>query len=95
MERGENSPVVGHIETIPRGIYGGGHSKNSGKKYAIREVYGVMSMEGSTEAITFTDMDGQGLEMPHEDSLVISPKIAHFTMERILLNTGSSTDIRY
>ncbi|GAA0177424.1 hypothetical protein LIER_42135 [Lithospermum erythrorhizon] len=57
MERGENSPVAGHVATIAGGIYGRGDSRNSRKKYARRKVYGVMGTQGSTGAITFTDVD--------------------------------------
>ncbi|GAA0160816.1 hypothetical protein LIER_39111 [Lithospermum erythrorhizon] len=41
-ERGENSPVAGHVATITSRIHGVGDSRNSRKKYARREVYGVM-----------------------------------------------------
>ncbi|GAA0163486.1 hypothetical protein LIER_19339 [Lithospermum erythrorhizon] len=54
-----------------------------------------MSTHVNTEAITFTDEYCHGLKMPHNDALVIAPKIAHFTVERILLDTGSSANILY
>ncbi|GAA0183810.1 hypothetical protein LIER_31159 [Lithospermum erythrorhizon] len=95
MERSENSLVTGHVATIAGVIHGGGDSRNARKKYARREVYGVVKMQVSTEAITFTNADCQGLEMPHDDPLVIAPKIAHYTVEWMLVDTGSSTDIIY
>ncbi|GAA0158558.1 hypothetical protein LIER_38681 [Lithospermum erythrorhizon] len=95
MERSENSPVVGHVATIAGGIHGGGDSRNARKKYARREVYGVVNMQVGTEAITLTDADCQRLEMPHDDPLVIAPKIAHYTVERMLVDTRSSADIIY
>ncbi|GAA0163026.1 hypothetical protein LIER_18998 [Lithospermum erythrorhizon] len=70
-----------HIATIAVGIHGGGDSRNSRKKYARREVYGVVDLQVGTEAITFTDADCLGLEMPHDDPLVIAPNIAHYTVE--------------
>ncbi|GAA0183935.1 hypothetical protein LIER_42486 [Lithospermum erythrorhizon] len=69
--------------------------RNVRKKYARREVYRVVNMQVGTEAITFTDADCQGLEMPHDGPFVIAPKIAHYTAEKMLVDTGSSTDIIY
>ncbi|GAA0145458.1 hypothetical protein LIER_05646 [Lithospermum erythrorhizon] len=63
-EMRENSLVAGHITTIAGGIHGGGDSRNARKKYARREVYGVVDLQVGTEAITFTNVDCQGLEMP-------------------------------
>ncbi|GAA0146112.1 hypothetical protein LIER_06141 [Lithospermum erythrorhizon] len=94
-EREENSLVTGHIATIVAGIYGGGDSRISRKKYAPREVYAIVNTQCNTNVITFTYPDCQGLEMPHDDALVIAPKIAHFTIERMLVDTGSSVDILY
>ncbi|GAA0143999.1 hypothetical protein LIER_35848 [Lithospermum erythrorhizon] len=72
-----------------------GDSRNARKKYARRRVYGVVEMQVGTEAVTFTNVDCQGLEMPHDDPLVIAPKIAHYTVERMLVDKGSSADIIY
>ncbi|GAA0139986.1 hypothetical protein LIER_35173 [Lithospermum erythrorhizon] len=91
----ETSLVDGCISTISGGFYGGGDSKNSRNKYAQREVYDVANIQCNTQLITFTDEDCQGLEMSHDDPLVIAPKIAHFTVERMMVDTGSLTDILY
>ncbi|GAA0152366.1 hypothetical protein LIER_10867 [Lithospermum erythrorhizon] len=86
--------MVRHIATIAGGIHRGVDSRNSRKKYVRREVYGVMNTQVNTEAIIFTDTDYQGLEMTHDDPLVIVQKRAHFTMERMLVDTGSSAKVR-
>ncbi|GAA0141012.1 hypothetical protein LIER_02254 [Lithospermum erythrorhizon] len=95
LRKRENLTGVGRIATISGGIYGGGDFRNTRKKYAQREVYIVANTHCNPQAITFTDEDCQGLEMPHDDPLVIAPKIGHFTVERMLVDMGSSTDILY
>ncbi|GAA0163881.1 hypothetical protein LIER_19648 [Lithospermum erythrorhizon] len=89
MERRESSPVARHIATIAGGIHGGGDSRNARKKYARRKFYGVVDFQVGTEEMTFTDVDCQGLEMPHDDPLVIAPKIAHYTVERMKTHPNS------
>ncbi|GAA0183365.1 hypothetical protein LIER_30788 [Lithospermum erythrorhizon] len=87
--------MVGRIATISRGIYGGRDSRNSRNKYTRIEVCAVVGTQCSTQAITFTYEDCQGLQMPHDDPIGIAPKIAHFIDERMLVHTGSSKDILY
>ncbi|GAA0139428.1 hypothetical protein LIER_35089 [Lithospermum erythrorhizon] len=94
-ERSESSPIAGHITTIAGGIHGRGDSRNAMKKYARKEVYGVVDLQVDTKEITFTDTDYIGLEMPQDDPLVIAPKIAHYIVERMLVDTSSSADIIY
>ncbi|GAA0164658.1 hypothetical protein LIER_20245 [Lithospermum erythrorhizon] len=37
----------------------------------------------------------KGIELPHDDPVVIAPLISNFTMERMLVDIGSSADILY
>ncbi|GAA0159711.1 hypothetical protein LIER_16425 [Lithospermum erythrorhizon] len=74
---------------------GGGDSRNSRKNYARREVYSSSSTPKSVQAISFSDAELQGLELPHDDLVVIAPIIANYTVERMLVDTGSSADILY
>ncbi|GAA0160093.1 hypothetical protein LIER_16726 [Lithospermum erythrorhizon] len=67
---------------------------NSRKTYAIREVYSSSSPI-STQSISFSDAQLQGLELPHDDPVVIAPVIANYTVERMLVDIGSSADILY
>jgi len=45
------------------------------------------------EPITFTPTDGQGIEYPHEDALVISPVIEGHRVYKILMDNNSSVNI--
>ncbi|GAA0155972.1 hypothetical protein LIER_13577 [Lithospermum erythrorhizon] len=74
---------------------GGGDSRNSRKNYARREVYASSSAPILVEAISFSDVELQGLELPHDDPVVIAPVIANYTVKRMLVDTGSSADILY
>ncbi|GAA0144064.1 hypothetical protein LIER_35866 [Lithospermum erythrorhizon] len=96
LERREATPPIAErIATILGGIYGGGDSRNSRKKYAHREVYAIVGTRCSNRAITFTDEDCQGLEMPHDDPIITVPQIARFSIELMLVDTGSSVYIIY
>ncbi|GAA0155166.1 hypothetical protein LIER_12951 [Lithospermum erythrorhizon] len=48
-----------------------------------------------SEPLSFSNIELKGIELPHDDPVVIAPLIANFIVERILVDTGSSTDILY
>ncbi|GAA0150727.1 hypothetical protein LIER_37168 [Lithospermum erythrorhizon] len=77
------------------GRAGGGDSRNYRKNYARREEYSSLSDPISMEAISFSNAELQGLELAHDDRVVIAPVIANYTAERMLVDTGSSADILY
>ncbi|GAA0152875.1 hypothetical protein LIER_11243 [Lithospermum erythrorhizon] len=84
------------IDTISGGITVGGDTSNSRKQYARRAVYrlatiGTIDKEGTK----FSEEELVGIEVPHDDPLVISPVIANFLIARMLVDTGSSADILY
>ncbi|GAA0154201.1 hypothetical protein LIER_12255 [Lithospermum erythrorhizon] len=95
-EQPEALPLTGRIDTIARGKAGGGDSRNSRKIYAHREMYSIVeTTTKKEEVITFNDKDLVGIEVPHDDSVVIALVIANFKVERILVDTGSSVDVVY
>ncbi|GAV62912.1 LOW QUALITY PROTEIN: hypothetical protein CFOL_v3_06435, partial [Cephalotus follicularis] len=47
------------------------------------------------EAITFSEADYEGVRLPHDDPVVVTLLVELFTMKRILIDSGSSTDILY
>ncbi|GAV68325.1 hypothetical protein CFOL_v3_11828, partial [Cephalotus follicularis] len=47
------------------------------------------------EVITFSEADYEGVRLPHDDSVVVTLLVELFTMKRILIDSGSSTDILY
>jgi hypothetical protein len=50
---------------------------------------------GETPAIIFSDADLIGVALPHFDPLVIKVRIDVQNVERVLVDTGSSTDVIY
>ncbi|XP_024013349.1 uncharacterized protein LOC112087712 [Eutrema salsugineum] len=46
-----------------------------------------------SDAITFTEADTEGVDMPHNDPLVVELRIADCEVSRILVDTGSSVDL--
>jgi hypothetical protein len=50
---------------------------------------------GETPAIAFTEEDFLGVALPHTDPLVIKVRIDVQNVERVMVDTGSSTDVIY
>ncbi|GAV57381.1 hypothetical protein CFOL_v3_00918, partial [Cephalotus follicularis] len=50
---------------------------------------------GDEEVISFSEADYEGVRLPHDDPVVVTLLVELFTMKRILLDSGSSTDILY
>ena len=47
------------------------------------------------QAITFTDEDALRIHHPHNDAIIITLLIADYSIKRVLVDNGSSTDILY
>ncbi|GAV74963.1 LOW QUALITY PROTEIN: hypothetical protein CFOL_v3_18443, partial [Cephalotus follicularis] len=50
---------------------------------------------GEEELISFLEVDYEGVRLPHDDPVVVTLQVTLFTMKRILIDSGSSTDILY
>ncbi|GAV82595.1 hypothetical protein CFOL_v3_26046, partial [Cephalotus follicularis] len=50
---------------------------------------------GDDEVITFSEVDYEGVRLPHDDPVVVTLLVELFTMKRILIDSGSSADILY
>ncbi|GAV92751.1 hypothetical protein CFOL_v3_36129, partial [Cephalotus follicularis] len=50
---------------------------------------------GAEEAITFSEVDYEGVRLPHDDPVVVTLLVELFTMKRILIDSGSSANILY
>ncbi|GFS29536.1 hypothetical protein Acr_00g0007140 [Actinidia rufa] len=94
---GDNRPTAGNIQTIHGGFGSGGCSTSSRKRHARsafrsveEEVYNLSSPCVSDQPpITFSSDDLRGLHLPHDDALVVSAVIANFSVQRILIDSGS------
>ena len=45
--------------------------------------------------IHFTDEDMEGVRVPHNDPLILTLKLKHFKVQRILVDPGNSSEILY
>ncbi|GAV65248.1 hypothetical protein CFOL_v3_08763, partial [Cephalotus follicularis] len=50
---------------------------------------------GDEEVISFSEVDYEGVRIPHDDPVVVTLLVELFTMKRILIDNGSSADILY
>ncbi|GAA0151080.1 hypothetical protein LIER_09874 [Lithospermum erythrorhizon] len=90
-------PAAGRVDTISGGLIGGEDTSNARRKFARRAVYALGSSATTHDQgeIRFSDRELVGLELPHNDPLVVSPTISNFVVARMLVDTGSLTDILY
>ncbi|GAV75198.1 hypothetical protein CFOL_v3_18677, partial [Cephalotus follicularis] len=54
-----------------------------------------LKTRGDEEVITFSEVDYEGVRLPHDDPMVVTLLVELFTMKRILVDSGSSADILY
>ncbi|GAV90718.1 LOW QUALITY PROTEIN: hypothetical protein CFOL_v3_34122, partial [Cephalotus follicularis] len=50
---------------------------------------------GDEEVITFSEVDYEGVRLPHDDPVVVTLLVELFTMKRILIDSVSSANILY
>ncbi|GAV81704.1 hypothetical protein CFOL_v3_25158, partial [Cephalotus follicularis] len=50
---------------------------------------------GDNEVISFSEVDCEGVCLPHDGPVVVTLQVELLTMKRILIDSGSSTDILY
>ena len=82
------------------GFAGGGES-GSFKKAHLRsfrsretlEVQAVSNLPRLDTTITFSDVDLEGCQHPHDEPLVIRAVVANKTVHRVLIDNRSSADI--
>ena len=82
------------------GFAGGGESSSTRKAHLrsirsadIGEIQAVSKVPRVDTTITFSDLDLEGCQHPHDDPLVIHAIVANTTVHRVLVDNGSSSDI--
>ena len=85
---------------ISIGFVGGGESNSAQKAHLrsirsaeIEEIQVVSKQPRLDTSITFSDLDLEGCQHPHDDLLVVRAVVANKTVHRVLADNGSSTDI--
>ena len=82
-DRQEDRPPLGVINTVSGGPQRG---KADGSE-------GPAKKQRTSEPVTFTEADAQGIRFPHNDAVVISLNVADYDVRRVLVDNGSSADI--
>ena len=96
----QHQQPLGEIHVISGGFAGGGESSSARKAHlrSIRsaemvEIQAVSKVPRLDSTITFSDLDLEGCQHPHDDPLVIRAIVANTTVHRVLIDNGSSADI--
>ena len=95
----ERQTPLGNINVVSGGTFGGGDSQSATKRYARASradvAYVRTEDHPSVETLTFSASDIQGIHCPHDDPLVVTLTIANYVVKRVLIDTGSSSDILF
>ena len=85
---------------ISGGFARGGESSSARKAHLhnirsgeVMEVQAVSKLPRLDTGITFSDLDLEGCQHPHDDPLVIRAVVANKTVHWVLVDNGGSTDI--
>ena len=85
---------------ISGGFAGGGESSSARKAHLrsirsgeVMDVQAVSKLPRLDTTITFSDLDLEGCQHPHDDPLVIRAVVANKTIHRVLVDNRSSADI--
>ncbi|GAV67960.1 hypothetical protein CFOL_v3_11463, partial [Cephalotus follicularis] len=100
QEEQQQQQPRGVIHTISGGVASGGDHSNAKKAYG-RQSLAVQQIPHSKrlrtgeaeEAITFSEADYEGVRLPHNDPVVVTLLVEHFTMKRILLDRSINLSV--
>ncbi|GAV90079.1 hypothetical protein CFOL_v3_33488 [Cephalotus follicularis] len=54
-----------------------------------------LKIDGEEEVISFSELDLEGVHIPHDDLVVVTLHVEFFTMNRVLIDSVSLADILY
>lgn len=90
-------PLRGVINTISGG-FAGGEPSFAARKRHLRNIHSVNRADLTSKSmppITFTDDDFHAPDPNHDDLMVITTIIARYSVGKVLVDQGSSTNILY
>ena len=96
----QHQQPLGEIHVFSSEFAGEGESSSAMKSHlcSIRsgetlEVQAVSKLPRLDTTITFSDLDMEGYQQPHDDPLVVKAIIANKTIHKVLVDNGSSANI--
>ncbi|XP_073016710.1 uncharacterized protein [Primulina eburnea] len=91
-KRSPSSPVAGVIKMISEGSTDG-DSNRARKSRSRRECLEVEGYRRNEAVISFGPEDLKGINMPHNDALVIQARVANYDILRVFVDSGSSVNV--
>ncbi|XP_073057061.1 uncharacterized protein [Primulina eburnea] len=91
-QRKKSPPVVGTIKMISGGSTDG-DSNRARKSRSRKECLEVEGMRGNEAVISFGPEDLKGVNLPHNDALVIQARVANYDILRVFVDSGSSVNV--
>ncbi|XP_073121284.1 uncharacterized protein [Henckelia pumila] len=90
-----DGPAKGIINMISGGSTDG-DSNRARKAWSRRESLGVEEgRQGSKPIITFGSQDLEGVNLPHNDALLIQARIVNYDVRRVFVDSGSSVNVLF
>ncbi|XP_073138248.1 uncharacterized protein [Henckelia pumila] len=90
-----DGPAKGIINMISGGSTDG-DSNRARKSWSRRESLGVEEgRQGAGPIITFGPQDLEGVNLPHNDALLIQARIANYDVRRVFVDSGSSMNVLF
>ena len=96
----QHQQPLGEIHVISGRFAGGGESSSARKAHLhsirsaeIGEIQALSKLPWLDMSITFSDLDLEGCQHPHDDPLVVRIVMANKTVHRVLVDNGSSAVI--
>ncbi|XP_075479320.1 uncharacterized protein LOC142520203 [Primulina tabacum] len=92
-ERKKNSPPATRLIKM---ISGGSNDGDSNRARKSRSRWECMEVEGTRRneaVISFVPEDLQGVNLPHNDALVIQARVANYDILRVFIDSSSSVNV--